>query len=300
MKQESVLLSSDDTPSDEGKVSNSEETNLSLESDGIGQQGDEASGEDKILGTEDSSLDGTDATENISSQSDPETPESEKIIYESRSLVDSSSEVIDSQSSNLAGADNPTSEDPDSLPNTEATNVSDLKIQANGQKIDTVAVVVSVFSQSDSTSDPHTVPLDDMGTAFPTVTEDLSEVNGTPEYLAAESISSVSDIDTAKERKSLETPWPESTYWSKNERDMNIQEEFGDSKPPWETPNGGSAFSSAGIPAPSISFQVNPGKVLVTAAADQAQCQAFAALQILKVILFVYVVQALAIFFLMV
>nr|VDD28342.1 unnamed protein product [Brassica oleracea] len=288
VKQESVLLSSHDTPSDEGKVANSEETNLkedkSLESDGIGQQGDEASGEDKILGTEDSSFDGTDATENISSQSDPETPESEKIIYESRSLVDSSSEVIDSQSSNLAGADNPTSEDPDSLPNTEATSVSDLEIQANGQKIDTVAVVVSVFSQSDSTSDPHTVPLDDMGTAFPTVTEDLSEVNGTPEYLAAESISSVSDIDTAKERKSLETPWPESTYWSKNERDMNIQEEFGDSKPPWETPNGGSAFSSAGIPAPSISFQVNPGKVLVTAAADQAQCQAFAALQILKVI----------------
>ncbi|KAF3567548.1 hypothetical protein DY000_02011395 [Brassica cretica] len=179
VKQESVLLSSHDTPSDEGKVANSEETNLkedkSLESDGIDQQGDEASGEDKILGTEDSSFDGTDATENISSQSDPETPESEKIIYESRSLVDSSSEVIDSQSSNLAGADNPTSEDPDSLPNTEATNVSDLEIQANGQKIDTVAVVVSVFSQSDSTSDPHTVPLDDMGTAFPTVTEDLSE-----------------------------------------------------------------------------------------------------------------------------
>ena len=36
-------------------------------------------------------------------QSDPETPESEKIIYESKSLVDSSLEVIDSQSSNLAG-----------------------------------------------------------------------------------------------------------------------------------------------------------------------------------------------------
>ena len=71
--QESVLLSSDETLRDEGEVANSEETNLKedkiLESNGIGQQGDEASGEDKILGPEDSSFDGTDATENIASQS---------------------------------------------------------------------------------------------------------------------------------------------------------------------------------------------------------------------------------------
>ncbi|CAN7089801.1 unnamed protein product [Brassica rapa subsp. narinosa] len=289
--QESVILSSDETPSDEGKVANSEETNLKedkiLESNGIGQQG----GEDKILGTEDSSFvvvisDGTDATENITSQSDPETPGSEKII----------SEVVDSQSSNLDGADNPTSEVPDSLPNTETTNVSDLENQANSEKVDsmsslsdsyaaeTVALGVLVPSQSDSSSDPHTVPLYDTRTAFSTMTEDLSEVNGTPEDLASRSVSSASDIDTAKETECSETPVQESTYWSKNELNMNSQDELGDRGSPLETLSGGSAYYSAGIPAPSISFQVNPGNILVPAAADQVQCQAFSALQVLKVI----------------
>ncbi|RID43751.1 hypothetical protein BRARA_I00595 [Brassica rapa] len=284
--QESVILSSDETPSDEGKVANSEETNFKedeiLESNGIGQQG----GEDKILGAEDSSFDGTDATENITSQSDPETPGSEKII----------SEVVDSQSSNLDGAENPTSEDPYSVPDTETTNVSDLENQANSEKVDsmsslsdsyateTVALGVLVGSQSDSSSDPHTVPLYDTRTAFSTMTEDLSEVNGTPEDLAAGSTSSVSDIDTEKETESSKPPVPESTYWSKNELNMNSQDELGDRGSPLETLSGGSAYYSAGIPAPSISFQVNPGKILVPAAADQVQCQAFSALQVLKVI----------------
>ncbi|CAN6970286.1 unnamed protein product [Brassica rapa subsp. trilocularis] len=284
--QESVILSSDETPSDEGKVANSEETNFKedeiLESNGIGQQG----GEDKILGAEDSSFDGTDATENITSQSDPETPESEKII----------SEVVDSQSSNLDGADNPTSEDPYSVPDTETTNVSDLENQANSEKVDsmsslsdsyateTVALGVLVPSQSDSSSDPHTVPLYDTRTEFSTMTEDLSEVNGTPEDLAAGSTSSVSDIDTEKETESSKPPVPESTYWSENELNMNSQDELGDRGSPLETLSGGSAYYSAGIPAPSIPFQVNPGNILVPAAADQVQCQAFSALQVLKVI----------------
>ncbi|ESQ31933.1 hypothetical protein EUTSA_v10003612mg [Eutrema salsugineum] len=230
-------------------------------------------------------------------QSDPETPESEKVLSESKSMLDSSSEAIDSQSSNLAGSENPTSEDPDSLPDTEATNVTDLENQVNSQKEDsmsslsdsdaatgTAAVGVLATSQSDLTSDPHTVPLNDTGTAFSTVTEDLPEVSGTPEDLAAESMSSVSDIDTTKEIESSKTPVPESTYWSKNDLNINSQDELGDNGPPLEVPNGGSAFSSAGIPAPSVSFQVNPGKILVPAAADQVQCQAYAALQVLKVI----------------
>ncbi|XP_042511600.1 uncharacterized protein LOC122086682 isoform X2 [Macadamia integrifolia] len=47
------------------------------------------------------------------------------------------------------------------------------------------------------------------------------------------------------------------------------------------------SFSSAGIPAPSLvsaALQVPPGKVLVPAVVDQVQGQAFAALQVLKVI----------------
>ncbi|KAJ0970182.1 hypothetical protein J5N97_023059 [Dioscorea zingiberensis] len=47
------------------------------------------------------------------------------------------------------------------------------------------------------------------------------------------------------------------------------------------------SFSSAGIPAPSVvsaALQVSPGNVLVPAVVDQVQGQAFAALQVLKVI----------------
>ncbi|KAJ0248670.1 GPI-anchored adhesin-like protein [Hirschfeldia incana] len=308
-QQESVLISSDETPSDEAKVDNSEENYLkeevkSIESNDVGQQGDEASGEDKILGTEDSSVDGivsdgADATETISSettpeaelelhvQSEPDTPESEKIISESESVIDSSPEAIDSQKGDVTGAENP--EELDSLPDTEPTNVSELENQVDSQEEDsvtslpdsdaydaaseTVAVGVSVASLSDSTSDPHTGPLNDTGSAVSTVTDDIPEVNGTPEDLATGSMSSILDIDTEKDVESSETPVS-----------VNSEVELGDNGQLLETPSGGSAFSSAGIPAPSISFQVNPGKILVPAAADQVQSQAFAALQVLKVI----------------
>ncbi|KAL1226201.1 hypothetical protein V5N11_010044 [Cardamine amara subsp. amara] len=286
-QQESILLSSDGTPNDETKIANSEENNLkdedrSIENNDIVQQGDEGSGEGILLAKEMSSFDGvmsdeTDATERIPQntpeadlmiheQFDTETAESEKIISKSKSLLDSSTEpiLLDSESSNLVGTENPTSEDPDSLPETEPTNVSDLENDVNIQKEDypsslpdidayaateTVTVGVLVASQSDSTSNPNIVPLNDTETAFSAVTEELPEANGTL-----------------------------------NELNMNSQDELGDNGPPLEIPNGGRAFSSAGIPAPSMSVQVNPGKILVPAAADQVQCQAFAALQVLKVI----------------
>ncbi|CAA7023396.1 unnamed protein product [Microthlaspi erraticum] len=281
-QQESVLLSSDETPNDEVKVANSEETSLkdddkSIENSDVGQLGED---------TENSSFDdGADGTENITSQntpeadliidlqSDPDTAESEKVNTEAI--------LLDSESSNLAEA-----EDPDSLPNTEPTNVSDLENHVNNQKeeslssfsdidadaaTEAVTIGVLVSSQSDLTLD--TVPLNDTETAFSTVAEELPEVNGTPEY-----------IDTAKEIESSETPVPESAYLSTEELNVNSQDELGDNGLSLEIPNGASAFSSAGIPAPSISFQVVPGKILVPAAADQVQCQAFAALQVLKVI----------------
>ncbi|CAH8365037.1 unnamed protein product [Eruca vesicaria subsp. sativa] len=315
-QQESVVISSDGTPSDEAKIANSEDILKdevkSIEVNDIGQLGDDkVYGEGKILGAEDSFVDGiisdgTDATAEIITpeaelklhvQSDPDTPESEEIISESKSVLDSSPEAVDSQKSEITGAEN--LEESDSLPNTEPINVSSLESEVDSQKEDsmsalpdsdayaatgTVAVGVFVDAQSDLTSDPHAVPLNDTGTAFSTVTEDIPEVNGTPEELAAGRMSSVLDIDTEKEVESSETPVSESTYLSKNELNINSQDELGDNGQLLETPSGGNAFSSAGIPAPSISFQVNPGKILVPATADQVQSQAFAALQVLKVI----------------
>lgn len=304
-QQESMLQSSDETSTDEIKVANSEENNLknegrSIENNDIDQQGDEASGEDKLLGTETSPnggvmLDETDTTESIPQNTpeadlminvltDPETAESEKIISESESPLDSSTTpvLLDSESSNLAGTENPTSEDPDSLPNTEPTNVSDLENNVNSQKEDSLSAYAATETVTEEL--PEVSPLDDAGAAFSTVTEELPEVNGTPEYLAAGSMSSISDIDTTKETEFSKNPVPESTDGSKDELNVNSQDEFGDNGQSLEIPSDGSAFSSAGIPAPFMSVLVNPGKILVPAAADQIQCQAFAALQVLKVI----------------
>ncbi|CAH8272034.1 unnamed protein product [Arabidopsis lyrata] len=321
-QQESMVQLSDETSSDEIKVANSEENNLkdedkSIESNDVAQKSDEGSGEDKLLGTKTLSVDGVmldeaDATESIpqntpeadliiSVETDPETAESEKIISESKSLLDSSTEpiLLDAESSNLVGVENTNSEDPGSLPNTEPTNVSDLENRVNSQKEDSLSSLSDidafaasgtvteelpeVSSQSDSTSSPQIVPLNDTETAFSTG-EDLSEVNGTPEYLAAGSMSSISDIDTTKETESSNSPEPESIDGSKDELNIYSQDKLDDNGTLLEIPSGGSAFSSAGIPAPFMSVIVNPGKILVPAAVDQVQCQAFAALQVLKVI----------------
>lgn len=314
-QQESMLQSSDETSTDEIKVANSEENNLkdedrSIENNDIDQQGDEASGGDKLLGKETSSnggvmLDETDTTESIPQNTpeadlmtnvltDPETAESENVISESDSSLDSSTKpvLLDSVSSNLAGTEDPTSEDPDSLPNTEPPNVSDLENSVNSQKEDSLPSSSDIDAYAATATEtvteelPEVSPLDDTEAAFSTVTEELPEVNGTPEYLAAGSMSSISDIDTTKETEFSKTPVPESTDGSKDELNMNSQDELGDNGQSLEIPNGGSAFSSAGIPAPFMSVLVNPGKILVPAAADQVQCQAFAALQVLKVIFF--------------
>lgn len=323
-----MIQSSDETSSDEIKGANSEGNNYKgedkrIENNDVAQKSDEGSGEDKLLGKETSSFDGVildeaDATESIpqntpeadliiSVETDPETAESEKIISESKSLLGSSTQpiLLDSESSNLAGVENPTSEDPESLPNTEPTNVSDLENRVNSQKEDSLSSLSGidayaasgtvteelpeVSSQLDSTSNPQIVPLNDTETAFSTA-EELSEVNGTPEYLAAGSMSSISDIDTTKETESSKSLVQESTDGSKDELDIYNQDEFDDNGKLLEIPSGGTAFSSAGIPAPFMSVLVNPGKILVPAAADQVQCQAFAALQVLKVRLFSNVV----------
>ncbi|CAE6117382.1 unnamed protein product [Arabidopsis arenosa] len=272
-QQESMIQSSDETSSDEIKVANSEGNNYKdedkrIENNDVAQQSDEGSGEDKLLGNETLSVDGVmldeaDATESIpqntpeadliiSVETDPETAESEKIISESKSLLDSSTEpiLLDAESSNLVGVENTNSEDPESLPNTEPTNVSDLENRVNSQKED------SLSSLSDI----------DAFAASGTVTEELPEVS--------------SQSDSTSNPQIV----PESTDGSKDELNIDSQDDLDDNGTLLEIPSGGSAFSSAGIPAPFMSVIVNPGKILVPAAADQVQCQAFAALQVLKVI----------------
>ncbi|XP_023636812.1 uncharacterized protein LOC17882543 isoform X2 [Capsella rubella] len=309
-QQESMIQSSDEISSDEIKVDNSEENTLkdedrSIENNDIAQQGDEGSGEDKLLGKETSSVDSvmpdeTEATESIPQntpeadlvivvETDLETAESEKISSESKSLLDTSTEpiLLDSESSNLGDAENPTSENPDSLLDTELADVSDFENRVNSPNEDSLSSLsdIDTYAANGTLTEelPEVSPVNVTGTTLSTVTAELPEVDGTPEYLAAESMSSVSDIDTMKETESSETPVPESTDGAYDQLNINSQDEL-DNGPPLKIPSGGSVYSSAGIPAPFMSVLVNPGKILVPAAADQVQCQAFAALQVLKVI----------------
>jgi len=77
---------------------------------------------------------------------------------------------------------------------------------------------------------------------------------------------------------------------SGNEPDISSISQIGRSSTP-ESAVPEKPISYAGIPAPSLvpaALQVPPGKVLVPAVDDQVQCQALAALQVLKVPIYTY------------
>ncbi|XP_050155230.1 uncharacterized protein LOC126629286 isoform X2 [Malus sylvestris] len=125
-----------------------------------------------------------------------------------------------------------------------------------------VAVYVSLTSQSNTILEPQVSSEDNIGTVPLSSTQENLEMSKTLQVLA-EGISSSLEKNTIIESE-----------LSRNKSQL---------------PNAGNSFSSAGngIPAPTVvsaALQVPPGKVLVPAVVDQVQGQAFAALQVLKVI----------------
>ncbi|CAN6705740.1 unnamed protein product [Malus baccata var. baccata] len=125
-----------------------------------------------------------------------------------------------------------------------------------------VAVDVSLTSQSNTILEPQVSSEDNIGTVPLSSTQENLEMSKTLQVLA-EGISSSLEKNTIIESE-----------LSRNKSQL---------------PNAGNSFSSAGngVPAPTVvsaALQVPPGKVLVPAVVDQVQGQAFAALQVLKVI----------------
>ncbi|XP_010550554.1 PREDICTED: uncharacterized protein LOC104821392 isoform X2 [Tarenaya hassleriana] len=309
-QQETTLLSADENVNDDDCEENDvkyedreTENKTDVDQPFSPTEGDEATGETKTtLGAEfssfdgvDNTTDGTDVTGSISSQdkletdmihleSDPQTFASELEFSETVAALESSSEanITSSESSNPVDSEKLTSDNPDGLLNTEPTKMSGPEELDTKQEEPTLSfssdvtayvttqtetISISVDSQSGSTSDPQVVPLSNMETAFSTITEEFPEVNRTPEDMVERSTSSM-----------------EAAYVSSDQLNTSSPFENNESRPPSEIPSRGVAYSPAGIPAPSVAIQVHPGKILVPASVDQVQCQALAALQVLRVI----------------
>ncbi|XP_077241871.1 uncharacterized protein LOC143882253 isoform X3 [Tasmannia lanceolata] len=126
------------------------------------------------------------------------------------------------------------------------------------------------------------------------VVETLTPVSSQQEFNPSEKLQLLSEgISSPPERHNLNETEPfgatsESVLADLygNESDMNGHNEINRSSL-FDSPIPESSFSYAGIPAPSLvsaALQVPPGKVVVPAIVDQVQGQAFAALQVLKVI----------------
>ncbi|XP_009342958.2 uncharacterized protein LOC103934920 isoform X2 [Pyrus x bretschneideri] len=173
--------------------------------------------------------------------------------------------LVSVEPTNLQASDSNLSTEPqDGIPGRSENHIStfessSLSVVAHEHN-EPVALDVSLTSQSNTILEPQVSSKDNIGTVPSSSTEENLEMSKTLQVLA-EGISS-----------SLETNTIIESELSRNKSQL---------------PNAGNSFSSAGIPAPTVvsaALQVPPGKVLVPAVVDQVQGQAFAALQVLKVI----------------
>ncbi|XP_068329008.1 stress response protein NST1-like isoform X2 [Pyrus communis] len=173
--------------------------------------------------------------------------------------------LVSVEPTNLQASDSNLSTEPqDGIPGRSENHIStfessSLSVVAHEYN-EPVALDVSLTSQSNTILEPQVSSKDNIGTVPSSSTEENLEMSKTLQVLA-EGISS-----------SLETNTIIESELSRNKSQL---------------PNAGNSFSSAGIPAPTVvsaALQVPPGKVLVPAVVDQVQGQAFAALQVLKVI----------------
>ncbi|XP_012090241.1 uncharacterized protein LOC105648457 isoform X2 [Jatropha curcas] len=149
-----------------------------------------------------------------------------------------------------------------------------------------VAVNISVTATVDTVLEPGIVSKDDMET----ITSLPTQENIDPSKLTRASIernNSYLEGSYLNESGSSGTSVSASAYPFANEQDLVAKNGTNETGTFFVSPPFSGSFSSAGIPAPSAvskALQFSPGKVLVPAVIDQAQGQALAALQVLKVI----------------
>ncbi|KAJ4954499.1 hypothetical protein NE237_011282 [Protea cynaroides] len=162
-----------------------------------------------------------------------------------------------------------------------------LDVSGSGQHVPHEPVALVVTPKLDVISDSQVQSKDVMDTVTSlSIKEDLD--------LSKTLLVPNEGITSTLERNNLDEAGPSGKSSLSDLADPNANEpstddynEIDRSKEFFGSPIPEGSFSSAGIPAPSLvsaALQVPPGKVLVPAAVDQVQGQAFSALQVLKVI----------------
>ncbi|XP_062001726.1 uncharacterized protein LOC133718867 isoform X2 [Rosa rugosa] len=188
--------------------------------------------------------------------------------------------VSDAINSNLSIE--PQDEIPGASENQTATSESSTVIAHEHNE--SIAVDVSVSSESNILLEPQVLSKDNLGVVASSSTKENLDPSETVLVLAEGNSSSL-EVHTITESGSSATSVSEQAYQNANEQYTYYSNGTNTSKSQLPTPR--NSFSSAGIPAPTVvsaAVQVLPGKVLVPAVVDQVQGQALAALQVLKVV----------------
>lgn len=213
-------------------------------------------------------------------------PDSEIADYGLAASIPKSISEIDhnlenGEPANLLNITNPIPDQQGGLPSSEVKENSNPFLDSSNSPVhessEPVAVSISVTSTVDTVLEPGIVSKDDMETITSLPTKENLETSETTQA-SIESSSSL-EVNYLNESGSSGTSVSASTNPFANEQHTVASDA---SAYPFS-----SSFSSAGIPAPSAvskALLVSPGKVLVPAVIDQAQGQALAALQVLKVI----------------
>ncbi|KAM5557361.1 hypothetical protein ABKV19_024644 [Rosa sericea] len=188
--------------------------------------------------------------------------------------------VSDAMNSNLS------KEPKDEIPGTSEnqTSTSESSTVIANEHNESIAVDVSVSSESNILLEPQVLSKDNLGVVASSSTKENPEPSETVQVMAEGNSSSL-EVHSITESGSSATSVSEQAYQNANEQYTYYSNDTNTSKSQLPTPR--NSFSSAGIPAPTVvsaAVQVRPGKVLVPAVVDQVQGQALAALQVLKVV----------------
>ncbi|XP_022724420.1 uncharacterized protein LOC111281077 isoform X3 [Durio zibethinus] len=169
----------------------------------------------------------------------------------------------------------------------ENSNISVDSSSSSSSANEPVTAGFSVNSELEPIVEPRSVPKDNLETIESSPSEEILESRKMLQF-SVEITNSSLEVNNLNVNESSETPFVSApVHPLTNEQSKIDSKEINGSKPVFESPIPWNSFSPAGIPAPSVvsaALQVHPGKVLVPVVVDQVQGQAFAALQVLKVI----------------
>ncbi|XP_021676794.2 uncharacterized protein LOC110662203 isoform X2 [Hevea brasiliensis] len=199
--------------------------------------------------------------------------------------------LVNGETADLLNTTNPFTDHKGGLPSSELKENSDSSCDSSSfpvhESSESVDVSISVNATMDAVIEPGIVYKDDNEIVTSLPTEESLDTSKTIQASTGRNSSSLEVKYLNESESSGTTSVFPSAYPFEREWEMVSSGKTIGSRTSFVPPPFSSSFSSAGIPAPSVvseALQVSPGRVLVPAIVDQAQGQALAALQVLKVI----------------